>query len=149
MDHVVQFYDRAEDLTANVGRYLAGALHAGGGAIVAATGAQLEAFSARLPAEGVNFASARASGDLIVLDAAETLATLMVNGRPDRARFDTVIGHIVREQVASGRPIRVYGEMVALLWDQGLVTGAIELEDLWNDLGGRVPMSLFCAYPAA
>jgi anti-sigma regulatory factor (Ser/Thr protein kinase) len=38
--------------------------------------------------------------------------------------------------------------MVALLWDQGDVTAAIELESLWNELGLRVPFSLFCAYPS-
>ena len=43
--------------------------------------------------------------------------------------------------------MRVYGEMVALLWEDGNVTGAIELERMWNGLGAEVPFSLFCAYP--
>jgi hypothetical protein len=37
--------------------------------------------------------------------------------------------------------------MVAVLWDEGNVTAAIALEDLWNDLATRYPFSLFCAYP--
>jgi anti-sigma regulatory factor (Ser/Thr protein kinase) len=44
--------------------------------------------------------------------------------------------------------VRIYGEMVALLWDAGNVTAAIALEALWNDLGRRLPFSLFCAYDA-
>lgn len=46
-----------------------------------------------------------------------------------------------------GGPVRAYGEMVALLWNQGLVTAAIELESLWNGLGRAEAFSLFCAYP--
>jgi anti-sigma regulatory factor (Ser/Thr protein kinase) len=46
-----------------------------------------------------------------------------------------------------GRPVRVFGEMVALLWDDGALAAAIELEKLWNDLAQRHSFSLFCAYP--
>ena len=38
--------------------------------------------------------------------------------------------------------------MVALLWDEGRVNAAIQLESLWNDLSTRVPFSLFCSYPS-
>jgi len=38
--------------------------------------------------------------------------------------------------------------MVALLWDAGDVSAAIELERLWNELGAELPFSLFCGYPA-
>ena len=38
--------------------------------------------------------------------------------------------------------------MVSLLWDAGLVNAAIEVEVMWNELGGQHPFSLLCAYPA-
>jgi hypothetical protein len=38
--------------------------------------------------------------------------------------------------------------MVALLWDDGLVNAAIQLEEMWNELGRRHSFSLFCGYPA-
>jgi hypothetical protein len=38
--------------------------------------------------------------------------------------------------------------MVSLLWDAGLVSAAIEVEAMWNELGGQYPFSLLCAYPA-
>jgi anti-sigma regulatory factor (Ser/Thr protein kinase) len=37
--------------------------------------------------------------------------------------------------------------MVALLFDDGLVPAALELEMVWNDLLARHPFSLLCAYP--
>jgi hypothetical protein len=48
--------------------------------------------------------------------------------------------------MAGGRPVRAFGEMVAHLWNDGLITAAVELEQLWNGLGREVPFSLFCAY---
>ena len=72
----------------------------------------------------------------------------MVGGSPDGARFAEAIGGFIGAGAANGRQVRVYGEMVALLWEAGNVTGAIELETLWNGLGAEVPFSLFCSYPA-
>jgi hypothetical protein len=34
------------------------------------------------------------------------------------------------------------------LMEDWLVSAAIELEAMWNELGSQYPMSLFCAYPA-
>ena len=39
--------------------------------------------------------------------------------------------------------------MVALLWEAGQVSLAIELEELWNGLAVRFPFSLLCGYPAS
>jgi anti-sigma regulatory factor (Ser/Thr protein kinase) len=51
---------------------------------------------------------------------------------------------------AAARPrVRIYAEMVALLWEGGQVSLAIELEELWNGLGARLPFSLCCGYPAS
>jgi len=46
-----------------------------------------------------------------------------------------------------GARVRAFGEMVALLWAQGNHSGAIRLEELWNDLQKSYSFSLFCAYP--
>lgn len=43
--------------------------------------------------------------------------------------------------------MRVFGEMVSLLWEQGNVAGALNLEDLWNELSESIRFKLFCAYP--
>src|SRR5205085_1558855 len=37
--------------------------------------------------------------------------------------------------------------MVAVLWREERRAAAIRLEQLWNELGARVPFSLLCAYP--
>jgi hypothetical protein len=66
----------------------------------------------------------------------------------DGRAFDRVIGSLIRRAAATGRPVRAYGELVALLWDDGLVNEAVQLEALWNELGDEYPFSLFCGYRA-
>jgi hypothetical protein len=148
-DHVVQFYEREQDLVVAVGSYLAAAAQAGEVAIVIATPAHRAAFDAELAVGGVDAAAARAAGRYLEFDAAETLALFSGSGSVDREAYFAVVGTVVREAVATGRRVRAYGEMVALLWDAGDVLAAIELEALWNELGRQVPFSLYCAYPHA
>jgi anti-sigma regulatory factor (Ser/Thr protein kinase) len=75
------------------------------------------------------------------------LQGFLVGGRLDHDRFEAALGGLVRRVASTGRPVRIYAEMVALLWDAGQVTLALELEELWNDLGSRFPFSLLCGYP--
>jgi hypothetical protein len=43
----------------------------------------------------------------------------------------------------------VYGEIVAVMWGDGHVAAALELERRWNDLIAGTPISLLCGYPAS
>jgi hypothetical protein len=147
-DHVVQFYEHDQDLVDVVVSYLASALAAGESVVVIARDDHRQAFASGLGAAGVDTAVAEAEGRLVALDARSTLARFMVDGRPDGAAFDAVVGEVIRQAAAGGRAVRAYGEMVALLWQDGDVTGAMEVEDLWNTLAEQLPFSLFCAYPA-
>ena len=58
-----------------------------------------------------------------------------------------VFGGVLDEPRQAGSEVRAFGEMVALLWHQGNVAGAIALESLWNDLAQQQRFSLLCAYP--
>jgi hypothetical protein len=148
VSHVVQFYGHDGELAERVSDYLRGALDGGGMAIVIATPEHRDAFEARLAQAGVDLAAARDAGTYVILDAGETLREILAGGRLDRAAFDRVIGALIRQAVAAGRPVRAYGELVALLWDDGLVNAAAELEGLWDDLSRQLPFSLFCGYRA-
>jgi hypothetical protein len=66
----------------------------------------------------------------------------------DRARFRAAAGDLIGRAAAAGQPVRIYAEMVALLWDAGQVMLALELEALWNDLAAELPFALLCGYPA-
>ncbi len=152
-DHVVQFYGHDGELAERVSGYLRGALEGGGVAIVIATPEHQEEFEVRLEQAGVDLAAARDNGAYLTLDAAGTLRELMGAASPDRqeldrAAFDRVIGTLIRQAAADGRPVRAYGELVALLWDDGLVNAAAQLEALWDQLNRQYPFSMFCGYRA-
>ena len=146
--HVVQFYGRDEELAERVTDYLLGALDGGGVAIIIATPEHRREFETRLGQAGVDLAAARDDGSYLALDAGQTLHELMPAERLDPGAFDRVIGSVIRGAGAGGRPVRAFGEMVALLWDDGLVSDAVQLEERWNELGDRHPFSLFCGYRA-
>jgi hypothetical protein len=145
--HVVQFYGSDGELIGHAGDYLAEGLCAGEVAVVVATELHRRPFEAALTAKGVDVAAARASGRYVVLDAETTMRRFLVGNWPDRCDFEETIGALIRRSCDTGRPVRVYGEMVALLWDAGQVNAAIELETLWNELASALPFSLLCAYP--
>jgi hypothetical protein len=147
-EHVVLFYRDQEELAGWVSEYLLPAVAGDGVAIVLATPDHRESFSRRLASAGVDVPAARAQGSYLALDASETIRRFMVADRPDPASFWQEVTPLLRQAVTAGQPVRVFGEMVAVLWDEGLVDAAIEVEAMWNELVGQYPFSLLCAYPA-
>ena len=148
-DHVVQFYEREGDLFEVVGQHLARAARAQETSIVIASETHRQGFDAHLELAGIDVVEAHRAGRLVMFDAGATMTQFMVAGQIDRKAFRSVLGGILDESFQVGRPVHVYGEMVALLWDAGEVLGAIELESLWNDLIGSQHFSLLCGYPSA
>lgn len=147
--HVVRFYDHDDELAATVGEELGLGLAGDAAVVVVAAAAHRDAIEARMTAAGGDVAGALRRGRYQALDAAGTMNRFLIGGEPDPAAFAQVIGGVIRRAAAAGRPVLVFGEMVALLWDSGLVAAAIEVEALWNELAALVPFSLICGYPAA
>lgn len=145
-DHFVQFYETDAFLLNSVSGFVHAGLEAGEACIVVATGAHREGLDNLLHAHGIDVAVVKASGQFISLDAAETLSEFMVDGQPEPARFAAVIGSIIAQSAQGSRRVRIFGEMVALLWGERNYEGAIRLEELWNELGTSHRFSLFCAY---
>ena len=147
--HVVQFYDRDEELAETAGDYLAGAIAEGGAAVVVATPGHCAGLEARLAAGGVDVGAARRGGTLVCLDATRVAPRLTRGGQVDLAAFATQFRPAILAAGEASGPVRIYGEVVALLWAADQVNAALELEGLWNELGQQIPFSLFCGYPRA
>jgi hypothetical protein len=146
--HAVRFYDDDESLARIVAKFLAEGLEAGAPGIVIATAAQRAAVIRALTARSVNVDELQRSRDLLLLDAEDTLSTFMVDGRPDARKFREQIGHAI-ESVCSGRTdcaVRMFGQMVDVLWQGGHHDVAIRLEVLWNQLAQTRAFSLLCGY---
>jgi anti-sigma regulatory factor (Ser/Thr protein kinase) len=144
--HVVGVYDRDDELVATVAAFLADALREGGTAVIVATIAHRAALEAALNATGFATDELQSTGQYSSFDAANMLATFMSDGRPDRVAFEAALGSIVETAAARGAPVRLFGEMVDLLWEAGNIDGALELESHWNDLAQRHAFALFCGY---
>jgi DcmR-like sensory protein len=141
--HIVQFYENETFLLDALSGFFGAGLRQGNACIIIAEMSHRRALEQRLRGEGLEVTSEQ----YVALDAAETLSQFLIEGRPDEARFLQVMGSFIGRATKGDRPVRVFGEMVALLWAQGERTAAIRLEELWEDLGRRYRFSLFCAYP--
>lgn len=87
------------------------------------------------------------SGRVLLLDARETLAKFMVGDMPDADLFAAMIAEMIGGMAVDGpQRLRVYGEMVDVLWREGNSNAAIRLEELWNDAGKEHSFSLLSAY---
>lgn len=148
-DHVVHLFSDAAELARGASTFLGSGLALGGPALVVATAERIAALEEGMRRAGIDIADARRSGRYLAVDAHEMLARFMTDTGPDPTAFDSSVGAVVRSLADAPVPLRVYGEMVALLWQAGAVPAAAALEDLWNSLGERVGFTLYCAYPAS
>lgn len=145
-DHFVQFYETDTFLINSLSGFIGTGLSTGDACIVVATKEHRESLEEQLQACGLDVAAASACGQYISLDAAETLSKFMIDGQPEPGRFFEVIGNIITRAAAGQRRVRIFGEMVALLWAEGNYDAALRLEGLWNDMQKSHAFSLFCAY---
>jgi anti-sigma regulatory factor (Ser/Thr protein kinase) len=145
--HAAHLYDDAPELVERVAGYLGAAIANGGVALIAATGDRLDAFERALTARRIDVPAARSDGRLMSVDAEDVRRRLVETGSMDASVFASLVGNLVRDHRRPGRPTHVYGEIVALLWRDGLIAEAIELEALWNTLAQDIPFSLLCGYP--
>jgi hypothetical protein len=160
-EHLVQIYKDDEVFLDSLEGFVAGGIRAGDGVIVIAVPAHLAALEHRLLTRGIDPLSVIEAGQYVPLDAKETLSKFMIENRfgdgktawPDEDRFHALVTELVTR--CSTRPngtrrrVRAFGEMVALLWAEGMTGATIRLEALWHQFCQRSSLCLFCAYPRA
>ena len=137
--HSVQFYEQHSTLIGTIGQHIARALAAGDTAIVIALSQHCLAIADDLSRRGIDVASLRASQQYVEMDAGDTLEEIMVQGWPDAEKFMAAVGRkIVRaEALTQDGHVVVFGEMMALLWEQGMYASTVRLEQIWKDFAER------------
>jgi hypothetical protein len=149
--HIVQFYEDDSFLVELLSRFVGAALVTGDVAIVVGTERHRAALADRLRTRGLDVAVPLAQRRYFQLDAAATRERLVRRGSLDVGLFDEFVGDLLAEAskaAAGGRGhVAVFGEMVALLWAEGNIDAALELEELWNKTADQYSFSLSCAYP--
>ena len=138
-DHVVQVYQDDDFLDEAVSGYVRPALDAGEAAILIAVPEHRERFASIDPA-------ALARGQVVLLDAQETLGRFMRDGMPDWRSFHEIVGGAIAALRLEYPAVRAYGEMVDVLWREGRREAAMRLEEQWNELLRLQTFTLLCAY---
>ncbi len=146
-EHLVQVYQDEGLFMDTLVDFIDAGLRNDEATIVIATASHRSSLEARLREAGHDLAAARAGGRYVALDAAATLARFMEGGWPDEERFHALVHGLIGDARRDGRRVRAFGEMVALLWDQGHHGATVRLEHLWNELCEDSGLALFCAYP--
>ncbi len=146
--HGVYFYEDDTFLIDNVAHFIKNGLERHETVIVVATEEHRLDLKTRLIADRVIGFASPTDARYFTLDASTTLSLFMLNDWPDERLFLKVIGQIIASS-APNTPVRIYGEMVAVLWAHGKHRAAIRLEELWNTLATQQEFSLLCGYPSS
>jgi hypothetical protein len=149
--HSVHFYDTDDALIRRLRAVVESALSSGSSAVLIMTADHRDRLVRELAKRGTDVRRYEREARLQIYGAEETLERFMVDGRPAPQRFLKIVGQIVqdaKEVAVDGRnSLTAFGEMVAVLWEQGNKEGALALEQLWNELLSEELFHLHCAYP--
>jgi hypothetical protein len=146
--HAVRFYESDQSLARIVAGFLHEGLDSGTPGIVVATADLRAAILQELTDRSLDVVELQRSHNLLMIDAKEALATFMVDGQPNPRRFREQMCQVI-ERVCGNRvdcTVRIFGQMVDVLWKDGQRDSAVRLEVLWNQLARAKVFSLLCGY---
>lgn len=141
----VVFADDAS-LIDGLAEYVGGALWAGDGAVVIATLSHLDALESRLRQSGLDVGHFRATQRYATRSAEAMLTEFMVDGWPDADRFGRAAGEVIDRARVRGPEVRIFGEIVDVLWRERRYGAALQLELLWSRLLEAERVPLLCAF---
>lgn len=145
--HIVQFYSLEDVLAERLFCYIYDGLNKGETCVVIATPRTLIALNKGLRVAGVDLWEAMSKGQYLIYDADELLARFVHHSRFDTQKFCKTLDSVVSLANSRSRPVRVFGEMVAVTLQQQNYRAMLELEEEWTKMLRAHQFSLYCAYP--
>jgi hypothetical protein len=148
--HIVYPYTDENLVAQAVCLFASTGIRNGEGVILIMSKSHCEPIEHRLKAEGLDIEALQRIEQLACVVAEDLLPAFMVNGMPDEDLFKRIVLSLIQRCRASGthlpaRKVRVFGEMVCLLWNDNL-PAAQRLEELWNEIIEAHSISLMCTY---
>jgi signal transduction histidine kinase/CheY-like chemotaxis protein len=142
-EHSCHLYEAGgASVDARLTDWLAGGMVVGDAALVVATERARAHLREALAARGLLSA---APGRYLELDAEEMLGRIAPDGAFQEPLFLRHVAPTVRAMSAGAPNVRVFGQMVDLLWQRGHADSALRLEQAWNRLREAVPFGLSCS----
>jgi hypothetical protein len=139
--HGVEIYTRDEDLVESVVAFFAAGIAEQAPGAVLATSEHASAITWGLGERGLD------SSRLFFLDAHQALDSIYDEGAISLAAFDRVVGGLLdlARRNGTGR-LRVFGELVDLVWQRGDMESALLLEQLTEEATASQPIAVLCGY---
>ena len=88
------------------------------------------------------YGRATSAGQLVLIEAAEALDAVTVDGEVSVDGFRALLAQLVKH----GRKTRIYGELVSLLAQRGDVDSAVAVEHLGHELAHTQNIRVLCGY---
>jgi CheY-like chemotaxis protein len=149
--HALQFHSYDRRFILGVSSLINRALRRGHVAAVVATTAVRAGVAEQLQSYGWHVGDAGDYGRYHAIDAAESLAGIMRDDRPDPERLGESVAALERLRVETADPadgrLTLVGEIAVPLLLSGDTDGAMEIERLWNALTRDLPWLGVCCYP--
>jgi hypothetical protein len=148
-DHAAQFYANDSNLGVCALEYVYSGLRYQEMCVVIATPEKLINIQKGLRRRGVDINSELAKGRYITYDAEALLAEFMDDREIDLSEFNASMDRLVRHVASAKWPVRIFGEMTALLRQQKNPAALLHLEHALDRLSRSYRLSLYCAYPVS
>lgn len=147
-DHFLRLYDHDDELIDALRLFVAHGIGRGESVVLVISRPHRVELERTLIEQGFPIRELLEISRVIVVEAEGVLPRLLRDGLPDAARFRSFLVNALvdAESGVPGRRIRIFGELVDLLWRSGNLEAAIALEALWNEALLDRRFSLFCAY---
>jgi hypothetical protein len=150
--HIVYPYTDDEHVAEAVCLFASAGLRKDEAVLLIMTTGHAKPIRQRLGAEGFDLPALESTGQLVCENAERLLSTFLFDGIIDEERFKSIVGGMILRARAGGkipnRPVRLFGEMVDLLWRSD-VRSTQRLEELWNEVIEAHSVPLLCAYSLA
>jgi DNA-binding response OmpR family regulator len=148
--HEARLYSDDQRFLDDVTQFTGAAIKAGNAAIVVAPESHQNGILPKLQAYGVDVAVGIEQGRYIAVDAADVLSMFMIDGMLDPVLFLEGFSKLILKAANAAKwehpRVAVFGEGADLLWKQGNVEAAIQVEQLCNELTKRYDVDILCGY---
>ena len=147
-DHIVYSYADDNDLADGVVLFASAGLLKNEAVILVVTAKHADVIRQRLEQEGFDMPELQESGQLVFANAEDMLASFLLDGVIDEHRSKTGIGSLIdaaRKHRARARPVRLFGEMVDLIWISN-PEATLRLEELGNEVIESHSVTILWAY---
>jgi hypothetical protein len=146
-EHILHLYEQKNNLELLLHNYVSDGLVAGDCVIVIAEDHTLHGLDSSLRKNGFDLFELKLKDQLITGKAPDILTMFMINDWPDRVLFEYLIRTLSGRAKRFNRRIRIFGEMVTVLWRDGNKAAALCLEQLWSEYCASEKFRLMCSYP--